>query len=93
MRFWHSHHATERYVEMGISPGTAEDIVRFANVTYNSGQRKNQFRPCFTAFSDRHPKYAVVFQREDDFVRIVTVTFRTQDEYKRAGATFVEVKK
>ena len=89
MKFFHSHHATGRYAEMGISQSVAEDIVRHARVTYPSGQRRGQSRPCTTALSDKHPGYAVVFQRDDNYVRIVTVTFRTDADYERNGAGFI----
>lgn len=89
MRFSHTRHAVERYRDMGITPGLVEEIVEHPRLTYPSGQRPGQSQACTTAISDRHPKYAVVFQREDDLVRIVTVTFRTDVDYDRDGTEFV----
>jgi hypothetical protein len=78
-------HARHRCAEMGISTKVAKRIVQDACVT----------RPCNVAekthcqimVSDQHPEYAVVY---DPILRVVvTVLFRTTENYLRDGATFV----
>lgn len=88
MRIIHTSHAIDRCREMGVDLSVVADIVRWPSLTYSSGQRKGQRGACTTAVSDRHPDYAVVFQSDAEVVRIVTVTFRTAEDYDRNGTTY-----
>lgn len=80
-------HARERCAEMGVDESIAQQIVLHADVTWSSTRGgKDQT----VAKSDAHPDYAVVYAIADDGVPlIVTVVFATDQDYQRAGATFI----
>jgi hypothetical protein len=77
-------HARHRCAEMGISTKVAKRIVQDASVTRpcNVGVKTH----CRIMVSDAYPDYAVVY---DPILGIVvTVLFRTVDDYLRDGTTY-----
>ena len=79
-------HARARCAEMGLSTRIAKAIVRDREVTY-AGDRRHQ-NNAMIALCSAHPDYAVVFDPTGEVEVIVTVLFRTENDYDRAGATF-----
>ena len=86
----YTRHALDRMVEMGVGRDVVEDILRRPSLTRPSarGDRDNGVR---MAVSDSHPQYAVVYHPNDlthgPYV-VVTVVFRTYDQYVREGDTY-----
>lgn len=76
-------HARERCEEMGISTRVAKRIVQHADIRYPA-QRNGT-----AATSKRHPEYTVIYVVEDGVPIILTVVFRTTEQYVRAGNTFI----
>jgi hypothetical protein len=79
-------HARQRCAEMEISTKVAKAILRHADLT-----RPTWPSPCRIATSTQTPEYAVVYVEDDPRPVIVTVLFRTDQPYRRDGATFVLV--
>jgi hypothetical protein len=77
-------HARERCREMGISTKVAKWIVLHADVR-RPGKPGSD---ALIATSDEHPGYAVVYAPEQPPL-VITVVFRTVENYMRAGAEFV----
>lgn len=77
-------HARERCTEMKVPAETVIDIVYNADLSYGPANGR-------VAKSSAHPEYAVVYNPEDGTrpPRIITVVFATDDDYDRAGTTFV----
>lgn len=82
-------HARERCAEMGISTKVAKAIVKAPAMTY-CGKPGTDSR---VAVSDDIPEYAVVFYPETEALPpiIVTVVFRTPDDYVRDGETYIPI--
>jgi hypothetical protein len=78
-----THHARQRCAEMGISTKVAKRIYRERVLTYE-GKPGSDARVALSNDQD----YAVVYTEVDDGVLICSVVFRTQDDYRRNGATF-----
>lgn len=84
-----SPHARERCAEMGISTKVAKRIARRYDVRYCTTQRKYPDRYLLT--SREHPDYVVVTHEpegEHGSVEVVTVLFKTDVPYVRAGTTW-----
>lgn len=77
-------HARERCIEMGISTKVAKFIVLNASVR-RPGRAGSD---ALIATCDTYPDYAVVYAPEQPPL-IITVVFRTTENYVRAGASYV----
>ncbi len=85
-----SEHARARCAEMGISTKVAKAIAKNPTLTYSG----NPGTDCRVYLSEAHPEYAVVVgppPSGSDRPVVVTVLFRTEDDYVRAGATYTAV--
>lgn len=78
-------HARERCEEMGISTKVAKAIVKNPSVT-RPGKPGS---PCMIAVSDAAPGYAVVYDPRCEPLVVVSVLFRTIDQYDRDGETYM----
>lgn len=80
-------HALERCQEMGIPARLAKAIWRKATTTYPSPSRNG--REGLVVSSDLFPEYAIIVApAHDGHPTVVTVVFRTQDDYTRQGETY-----
>lgn len=75
-------HARRRCVEMEISTKVAKFIVKNADLRYPS-QLEAMIAVC-----DEYPKYAVVYMPEQPPL-IITVVFRSYDNYDRDGSNYI----
>lgn len=83
-----SHHARQRCVEMGISTKVAKRIVQTSYLTYAG--RPGSPPGTKVHLSHEHSEYAAVTAPSDEGGEVVlTVLFRTQEEYVRNGTTFI----
>lgn len=77
-----SNHALERCKEMGVQAKRAKRIVRFPDQTWESDGG-------YIAIRSDEPEIAVVYAIEGSVKVIVTVVWRTQDQYHRVPGGFV----
>ena len=89
MTYRMSRHARDRCAEMGISTKVAKRIAREADLTYSGDPRHGD--GAVVAMCSAVPEYAVVLDRESRV--IVTVLFRTDEQYVRSGASYLAVVK
>lgn len=80
-------HALARCQEMGIPARLAKAIWRKATQTYPS--RSQDGRDGLVVSSELFPGYAIIVAPAyDGHPTVVTVVFRTQDDYTRQGETY-----
>lgn len=82
-------HARARCVEMGISTKVAKAIVVAADLTRPASTER--WPNAMMAVNDACPEYAVVYEpngASNGSDLIITVLFRTYDEYVREGRTY-----
>lgn len=82
-------HALERCQEMGIPARLAKAIYRKADVVRPAKRRGEPSRfPRVMCVSDLFPDYAVVIEDRPTGPWVITVVFRTTDDYTRQGTTY-----
>lgn len=82
-------HALDRCQEMGIPARLAKAIYRKADVVRPAKRRGKPSRwPRVMCVSDLFPDYAVVIEDRPTGPWVITVVFRTTQEYDRQGQTY-----
>lgn len=85
MHVWITKHAHDRMQEMGITRNEVFDLLRNPDVTRPSKSGRTEAN---TAVADRY-RWAAVYRIEDDTFILITLIWRTYDQYDRAGLDFV----